>query len=184
MAVRSSDDATVMLKSPSREKFPNFPRSTWIFPRLTWTLDIHLELDDPRTLSSAPRGPLARGAFHIGTGDVTDIRSAKAPAPLSAFAKEISGLADRLSGTRFRGSERYVIDTDAVQHALRDISERMHRAASEAPPPSLSSTEPSIAAVFGAPANRMAVPALRRPVYTTATDQHGRTVRVERRRRV
>ncbi|RAI42924.1 hypothetical protein CH341_16960 [Rhodoplanes roseus] len=113
---------------------------------------------------------------------MNDMRSGTSPAPLSAFADEVAGLAARIRQTRFRGSERYVLDTDSLRRELTDLSERMRRVASEAVPSSRSSA-PAIAAVFGASANRMDRPALRRPVFTSTTDQHGRAVVVERRRR-
>lgn len=108
---------------------------------------------------------------------MTDIRSATAPAPLSRFADEIAGMAERLCGTRFQGSERYVMDTDALGRDLIDLAARMRRAASEKPaePPTL------LESVFGP--NHMDAAPMRRPVYTTVPDQHGRPVRVERRRR-
>ncbi|WP_146604532.1 hypothetical protein [Rhodoplanes roseus] len=113
---------------------------------------------------------------------MNDIRSATPATPLSAFADEVAGLAARIRQTRFRGSERYVMDTDSLRRELTDLSERMRRVASEAMPSSPASA-PAIAAVFGSPDDRMDRPALRRPVFTSTTDQHGRPVVVERRRR-
>lgn len=59
------------------------------------------------------------------------IRSGRAPNPLADYADEVAALAESLRAARFRGSERYVIDADALQRALADLAQRMRRTASE-----------------------------------------------------
>ncbi len=61
-------------------------------------------------------------------------RFGRAPNPLADYADEVAALANGLHGARFRGSERYVIDTDALQRALTDLAQRMRRTASEQRP--------------------------------------------------
>lgn len=58
-------------------------------------------------------------------------RSGRAPNPLADYADEVAALAQVLRGTRFRGSERYVLENDALRRALEDLAQRMRRTASE-----------------------------------------------------
>lgn len=112
-------------------------------------------------------------------------RSGRAPVPLAGFADEVAGLAEKLRGTRFHDSERYVMDADATARELADIATRMRRVASETPTPAARDEHAALVAqVFGKPAaaDRMDAAPVRRPVTTTTIDQRGRTVPVERRR--
>lgn len=130
--------------------------------------------------------PVRAGALPVSGGqDVTTAlpRSGRVSSPLYGFADEVTTLAERVRSTRFRDSERYVIDADQMERDLTDLAARMRRVASEALGASARDEHAAlIGTVFGGGRNRMDSAPVRRPIHTAVADQHGRRIPVERRR--